>query len=146
MVLTPSSESFPAVPSLLSQMLDASGQGGLGGSDHSGITLFDIPEAVPGSCLGALKPMLAAVAMKSLSSTVSSSPAFSALPSPAASSSSSASSFQRAGSHTTQATLSHTHTHSSTKIPNPSYSLGRSSDSYESKSVGPVTLTRGPTR
>jgi hypothetical protein len=90
--------------------------------------------------------MLAAVAMKSLSSTVSSSPAFSALPSPAASSSSSATSFQRAGSHATQATLSHSHTHSPIKIPNPSYSLGRSSDSYESKSVGPVALSRGPNR
>ena len=145
MLLTPSSDSFPAVPSLLSQLLEASGQGGLGGSDHSGITLFDIPEAVLGSCLGALKPMLAAVAMKSLSSTVSSSPALSALPSPATSSS--ATLFQRAvGSHTNQASLSQSHTHVPTKIPNPSYSLGRSSDSMESKSGGPVALSRGPIR
>ena len=143
-----SADSFPAVSSLLSLLLDASGQGGLGGSDHAGITLFDIPESVPGSCLGALKPMLAAVAMKSLSSTASGSPAFSALPSPAAFSS--GTSFQRTvvshstASHTNQATL--TYAHSPIKVPNPSYSLARNTDSQESKGLGPVALSRGPNR
>ena len=54
---------------LLSLLLDASGTNGLGGCDRSGITLFDIPELVPSSCLSKLKPLLAKCAIKSLSST-----------------------------------------------------------------------------
>lgn len=61
-------------------LLDASGTNGLGGCDRSGITLFDIPESVPSSCLSLLKPLLASCAMKSFSSNGLSTPSSSYSP------------------------------------------------------------------
>ena len=93
---------LPMGQTLLSMLLDSSGTNGLGGCDRTGVTLFDIPELVPCSCLSFLKPLLAQCAIKSLSPTGTSTPSPSHLPYPSPSSFSTASRITRKSQNSSQ--------------------------------------------
>ena len=53
-----SNEKYPESQGLLSMLLGKSGSRGVGNADHTGKTVYDIQESVPGSCLTACRRLL----------------------------------------------------------------------------------------
>ena len=57
------SGTHPDIPSLLEMILDSC-ESGIGGCDHTGMTLFDIKERVSDSSLRCLKPLVSRAMMR----------------------------------------------------------------------------------
>jgi len=65
-----STEICPDANKILRMILDGCGLVGVGGSDRSGRTVFDIPDRVSFSCLASARPLLVEATMKSATNTL----------------------------------------------------------------------------